>query len=70
MPEKERPKKYVREYLRRRKVDPDDVPDAVIVVLNGFTQDELKQLNRLGAVLDKALQAEQVDEQLIIAMVH
>jgi len=59
-------KPYVREYLRERKVDPDDLPDAVLTALNGFTKDELKALNRLG----KALTAQHVKPKLIVAMVH
>ena len=70
MPKRPEPNKYVRAYLRRRKVELDDVPGPVITVLNSFTPDELKQLNRLGAVLDKSLQNKQVDEDLIIAVVH
>jgi len=59
-------KPYVREYLRERKVDPDDLPDAVLTALNGFTKDELKALNRLG----KALTGQHVKPKLIVAMVH
>ena len=66
MSKKRELKPYIREYLRKRKVDPDDIPEAVISVLNGFTKDELKALNRLG----KALTAQHVKPKLIVAMVH
>lgn len=62
----EKLKSYVREYLRERKVDPDDLPKAVLTVLNGFTKDELKAFDRLG----KALRAQHVSPKLIVAMIH
>jgi len=66
MSKKRELKPYIREYLRKRKVDPDDIPEAVISVLNGFTKDELKAFDRLG----KAMKDEHVHAQLIVAMVH
>ena len=59
-------KPHVHEHLLKRKVDPEQVPDAVILVLNDCTEEELKAMDRVGA----ALEAENVDPPTRVSMVH
>jgi hypothetical protein len=66
MPGKKDLKPHVHEHLRRRKVDPGQVPDPVIDVLNDCSEDELKAMDRVGA----AMEAEKVDPPLRVSMVH
>jgi hypothetical protein len=59
-------KQHVHEHLRKRSVNPDDVPDSVIVVLNDCTPDELKAMDRVGA----AMAAEKIEPPAQVSMVH
>ena len=59
-------KPHVHEHLRKRKVDPEQVPDSVIDAFNDCTEAELKAMDRLGEAMD----AESVDVHLRATMVH
>ena len=59
-------KPHVEAHLKRRKVDPDQVPDSVIDAFNDSTEAELKAMERLGEAMD----AESVDVHLRASMVH
>jgi hypothetical protein len=60
------PKPHVKHHLEKRGVDHADVPDDVLVVLNGLSEDELKALRRVGASMEDA----GMDPPLRAAMVH
>jgi len=65
MPKKEL-KPHVHEHLRKRNVDPEQVPDGVIDAFNDCTAAELKAMERLGEAMD----ADSVDVHLRVSMVH
>jgi len=66
MPGKREVKPHVHQHLRKRSVDPEQVPDSVIAALNDCSEDELKAMDRVGAVLE----AEEVDVSVRVSMVH
>jgi len=66
MPGKREVKPHVHQHLRKRSVDPDQVPDSVIAALNDCSEDELKAMDRVGAVLE----AEEVEVSVRVSMVH
>jgi hypothetical protein len=45
------PKEHVKKHLKKNNVEPDDLSDSVIDALNAFSEDELKKVDHLGAVL-------------------
>ena len=60
------PKDHVKAHLRANGVDHADVPDDVIVVLNEFSVEELKRVDRLGETLEQA----EMTHEMRISMVH
>ena len=60
------PKDHVKAHLRAKGVDHADVPDDVIVVLNEFSVEELKRVDRLGETLEQA----EMTHEMRISMVH
>jgi len=66
MPGKHQLKPHVDQHLRKRKVDPDQLPASVVSVLNDCTPDELNAMDRVG----EALEAEKVDTPTRVSMVH
>ena len=59
-------KPHVQKHLEKRNVDHSELPDAVIVVLNEFSESELRAISRLGATMEET----KVDTSLRAAMVH
>ena len=59
-------KSHVHEHLKKRKVDPDQVPDSVLAALNSCTEEELKAMDRVGASMEDV----NLDPPLRISMVH
>ena len=60
------PKDHVKAHLNAKGVDHADVPDDVIVVLNEFSVEELKRVDRLGETLEQA----EMTHEMRISMVH
>ena len=60
------PKDHVKAHLRARGVDHTDVPDDVIEVLNEFSVEELRRVDRLGQTLVEA----EMTQEMRISMVH
>jgi hypothetical protein len=60
------PKDHVKEHLRAKGVDHADVPDDVIEVLNEFSDEELKRVDRLGETLAQA----EMTHEMRMSMVH
>ena len=57
---------HVQRHLEKRGVDHAELPDDVIVVLNEFSESELRAISRLG----ETLEVTQVDVTVRAAMVH
>lgn len=45
------PKEHVKKHLKKNKVDPDELSDAVIEALNAFSAGELAKVDTLGSAL-------------------
>jgi hypothetical protein len=60
------PKDHVKAHLRTKGVDHADVPDDVIEVLNEFSDEELKRVDRLGEALAQA----DMTHEMRMSMVH
>jgi hypothetical protein len=60
------PKDHVKAHLRTKGVDHADVPDDVIEVLNEFSVEELKRVDRLGETLAQA----DMTHEMRMSMVH
>jgi hypothetical protein len=59
-------KPHVKKHLETRDVDHAELPDDVIIVLNEFSESELRAISRLGETLEMT----QVDVTVRAAMVH
>jgi hypothetical protein len=59
-------KPHVQEHLQKRNVDHTELPDEVIVVLNDFSESELKAIARFG----ETMEVTNVDVSVRAAMVH
>jgi hypothetical protein len=59
-------KPHVQKHLETRDVDHAELPDDVIIVLNEFSESELRAISRLGETLEMT----QVDVTVRAAMVH
>jgi hypothetical protein len=66
MPGKPEVKPHVKKHLESRNVDHTQVPDEVLVVLNEFSESELKTMGKLGATMEET----KVDVSMRAAMVH
>ena len=60
------PKDHVKAHLHTKCVDHADVPDDVIEVLNEFSVEELKRVDRLGQTLVQS----EMTQEMRISMVH
>lgn len=60
------PHPHVHRHLKKRGVDPKDIPDSVIATLNDCSEDELAAMQRVGASMEEA----KMDPPLRAAMVH
>jgi hypothetical protein len=59
-------KPHVQKHLEKRDVDHAELPDDVIVVLNEFSESELRAMSRLG----ETMEVTKVEHSTRVAMVH
>jgi hypothetical protein len=66
MPGKHAAKPHVQQYLNKRGVNADQVPDEVIAALNDCTPEELQAMEKVGA----SMEAAKMDPSLRVSLMH